>query len=90
MCVIIKKIASTAKAAKSEEEALVKMAAPTAEVLPPKPIKGEVQINFPLYLYYVKNGDPTEADYKPYYTIVNPTNVEGMRKVKNISIQLAF
>ena len=42
---------------KSEEEALVKMAAPAAEALPPKPIKGEVQINYPLYLYYVKNGD---------------------------------
>lgn len=40
--------------------------------------------------YYVKNGDPSEVDYKPYFTIVNPTNVEGMRKVKNISIQLSF
>lgn len=45
------------KAAKSEEESLVKIATPTAEALPPKPMKGEVQINFPLYLYYVKNGD---------------------------------
>ena len=40
--------------------------------------------------YYVKNGDPSEAEYKPYFTVVNPTNVEGMRKVKNISIQLSF
>lgn len=40
--------------------------------------------------YYVKNGDPTDAAYKPYFTVVNPTNVEGMRKVKNISIQLSF
>ena len=40
--------------------------------------------------YYVKNGDPSTAEYKPYFTIVNPTNVEGMRKVKNISIQLSF
>lgn len=40
--------------------------------------------------YYVKNGDPTNEQYKPYFTIVNPTNVEGMRKVKNISIQLSF
>ena len=40
--------------------------------------------------YYVKNGNTRAADYKPYFTIVNPTNVEGMRKVKNISIQLSF
>ena len=40
--------------------------------------------------YYVVNGDPRDAEYKPYFTIVNPTNVEGMRKVKNISIQLSF
>ena len=40
--------------------------------------------------YYVKNGNPSDAEYKPYFTIVNPTNVEGMRKVKNISIQLSF
>lgn len=40
--------------------------------------------------YYVQNGDPNAAGYKPYFTIVNPTSVEGMRKVKNISIQLSF
>ena len=40
--------------------------------------------------YYVTNGNPRDAEYKPYFTIVNPTNVEGMRKVKNISIQLSF
>ena len=40
--------------------------------------------------YYVKNGDPSATEYKPYFTVVNPTNVEGMRKVKNISIQLSF
>lgn len=40
--------------------------------------------------YYVTNGDPTAEQYKPYFTIVNPANIGGMRKVKNISIQLAF
>ena len=40
--------------------------------------------------YYVVNGNPSHPDYKPYLTVVPPTNVEGMRKVKNISIQLSF
>ena len=40
--------------------------------------------------YYIKNADPHAEGYKPYFTVVNPTNVEGMRKVKNISIQLSF
>lgn len=40
--------------------------------------------------YYVTNGDPTDEDYKPYFTIVNPVNIGGMRKVKNISIQLSY
>lgn len=40
--------------------------------------------------YFVTNGAPEEIDYKPYFTIVNPANIGGMRKVKNISIQLAF
>lgn len=39
---------------------------------------------------FITNGSPTAPDFKWYFTIVNPTNVEGMRKVKNISIQLAF
>ena len=40
--------------------------------------------------YYVKNGDPSAANYKPYFTIVPPADIGGMRKVKNISIQLSF
>jgi len=40
--------------------------------------------------YYVKNGDPHATNYKPYFTIVNPADIGGMRKVKNISIQLSF
>ena len=40
--------------------------------------------------YFLANGKPTAADYKPYFTIVPPTDVGGMRKVKNISIQLSF
>lgn len=40
--------------------------------------------------YYVQNGKPSSVDYKPYFTIVPPTDVGGMRKVKNISIQLSF
>ena len=40
--------------------------------------------------YYIKNGDPTAVGYKPYFTIVPPTDIGGMRKVKNISIQLSF
>ena len=40
--------------------------------------------------YYVKNADPTATNYKPYFTIVNPADIGGMRKVKNISIQLSF
>lgn len=40
--------------------------------------------------YYLANGDPSSPKYKPYFTIVNPTDVGGMRKVKNISIQLAY
>ena len=40
--------------------------------------------------YYISNRNPAASSYKPYLTIVNPTNVEGMRKVKNISIQLSY
>lgn len=40
--------------------------------------------------YFVLNGNPSEAEYKPYFTIVNPANIGGMRKVKNISIQLSY
>lgn len=40
--------------------------------------------------YLISNGDPTGADYKPYFTLVPPTDVGGMRKVKNISIQLSY
>ena len=40
--------------------------------------------------YYVSNGKPSATGYKPYFTIVPPTDVGGMRKVKNISIQLSF
>ena len=40
--------------------------------------------------YYVKNGNPSATDYKPYFTVVPPTDIGGMRKVKNISIQLSF
>ena len=40
--------------------------------------------------YFLANGKPSAPDYKPYFTIVPPTDVGGMRKVKNISIQLSF
>ena len=40
--------------------------------------------------YYIANGNPSTPNYKEYFTIVNPTDVGGMRKVKNISIQLAY
>ena len=40
--------------------------------------------------YLVSNGDPTDPEYKPYITVVPPTDVGGMRKVKNISIQLSY
>ena len=40
--------------------------------------------------YYVKNADPHATNYKPYFTVVPPTDIGGMRKVKNISIQLSF
>lgn len=40
--------------------------------------------------YYVKNGNPSATNYKPYFTVVPPTDIGGMRKVKNISIQLSF
>lgn len=40
--------------------------------------------------YYLKNGEPTAANYKPYFTVVPPADIGGMRKVKNISIQLSF
>ena len=39
--------------------------------------------------YYTNNMEQPEA-MSPYFTIVPPTDVGGMRKVKNISIQLAF
>lgn len=40
--------------------------------------------------YYLTNGDPVDQHYKQYFTVVPPTDVGGMRKVKNISIQIAF
>ena len=40
--------------------------------------------------YYVENSNPDAPKYKPYFTIVPPTDVGGMRKVKNISIQLCY
>jgi hypothetical protein len=40
--------------------------------------------------YIISNGDPLGAGYKPYFTIVPPTEVGGMRKVKNITIQLSY
>lgn len=40
--------------------------------------------------YYVTNRNPAAAAYKPYLTVVNPAIIEGMRKVKNISIQLSY
>lgn len=40
--------------------------------------------------YIISNGNPLGAGYKPYFTIVPPTEVGGMRKVKNITIQLSY
>lgn len=40
--------------------------------------------------YVLVNGNPKDPEYKPYFTVVPPADVEGMRKVKNISIQLAY
>lgn len=41
--------------------------------------------------FYATNPSrPNDPAYKWYFTIVNPTDVTGMRKVKNISIQLAY
>lgn len=40
--------------------------------------------------YFYKNTKPEPSSSSPYFTIVPPTDVGGMRKVKNISIQLAF
>ena len=41
--------------------------------------------------YYATNPSrPNDPAYKWYFTIVDPTDVGGMRKVKNISIQLAY
>ena len=41
--------------------------------------------------YYATNPSrPDDANYKWYFTIVDPTDVTGMRKVKNIGIQLAY
>ena len=40
--------------------------------------------------YYFTNTKTEPSTRTPYFTIVNPTDVGGMRKVKNISIQLAF
>ena len=40
--------------------------------------------------YLISNGDPNGVNYKPYFTIVPPTDVGGMRKVKNITIQLSY
>lgn len=39
---------------------------------------------------FITNGSPTATNFKWYFTIVPPTEVGGMRKVKNINIQLAF
>lgn len=39
---------------------------------------------------FLINLDPASLNYKPYITIVNPANITGKRKVKNISIQLAY
>lgn len=40
--------------------------------------------------HHIINGNPLTPGFNPYFTIVEPTDVGGMRKVKNISIQLAF
>ena len=40
--------------------------------------------------YLVRNTAPLEAGTSQYFTVVPPTDVAGKRKVKNISIQLAF
>ena len=40
--------------------------------------------------YLARNGNPAASGFKQYFTIVNPTEVGGMRKVKNISIQLSY
>ena len=40
--------------------------------------------------YFVENLSESDENYKPYFTIVNPANIGGMRKVKNISIQLSY
>ncbi len=40
--------------------------------------------------YLARNGNPADPKFKQYFTIVNPSDVGGMRKVKNISIQLAY
>lgn len=40
--------------------------------------------------YIISNGNPQGENYKPYFTVVPPTDVGGMRKVKNITIQLSY
>lgn len=40
--------------------------------------------------FYAICENPQSPTYKPYITVVNPANIEGMRKVKNISIQLSY
>ena len=40
--------------------------------------------------FFLINPTPNVVGYKPYLTIVPPANIGGMRKVKNISIQLAY
>ena len=40
--------------------------------------------------YYYANAPNQQAQSSKYFTIVPPTDVGGMRKVKNITIQLAF
>lgn len=40
--------------------------------------------------YYYANAPNQAAQTSKYFTIVPPTDVGGMRKVKNITIQLAF
>ena len=40
--------------------------------------------------YLVMNTSPLDAGNSQYFTVVPPTDVAGKRKVKNISIQLAY
>lgn len=40
--------------------------------------------------FFLENPTPTAIGQTPYITVVNPANISGKRKVKNISIQLAY